>query len=119
MQLFRTPISLVLMALDADRTDRHIGFQQAFDQLCVCFACIEVVDEQNCIRISFLRGGKDFLYQTDPAFFDTDPGDGVVVPVKDGHDHHFIDHIPQTDHTSESGYVAMNAFDLPAQNLFV
>ena len=119
IQLLQSPVSLMLMALNADGADRDIRLQQRFDQFGVAFACVEIVDEQGGVRIAFFRGGENLLHEADAAFFLADPGDRVVIPVKLGHDDNLVDNIPQVNDAAEGLHIPVNPRDLAAEDFLV
>ena len=119
VQLFQPPVTLMLMALDADGADGNARLQQGFNQLRVSFAGVEIIDEQDGVRIAFPGGVKHLPDQAHPALFPADAGHGVVISVKLRHDHHFVDHIPHVDHAPVGADLPVNPVQLPAQNFRV
>ena len=119
MQLFRAHVALMLVGLQADGPDGRACVQTVADQRRVFVAEVEIVDEQQRLRVGGLRGVKDFLHQADAAIALADAGDGVVIAVKFGHDDHFVDHVPDVDHPGEGGDIPVDALELLVEDRLV
>ena len=96
-QLLRAHVALVLVGLQADDPDGNTCVQAVADQACVLVREVEVVDQQQRLRVGGLRGGEYLLDQRHPAIALADAGDGVVVAVEHRHDDRLVDHVPDVD----------------------
>ena len=117
LELFHPPVPLVLMALDAHRPDRDACIQELRKQLFIGRGGIKVVDQKHRVRIALPGRLKDVPDQGQPAPVPADPGHRIVVLVKYGHDHHFVDDIPHVHNPAVSGHLPADPGKLPAQDL--
>ena len=118
-QLFPSPISLVLMALNADGADGYTGLQQFFNQDLVRCAGIEIVDQQHSVRIAFLRRCEYLLHQPDTALFPADTRNGIIVFIEYRHDDHFIDHVPEINDSLICRHFPVDALQLAMHDLLI
>ena len=119
LHLLLRPHPLMLVGLEPDGLDGNPGVQAAVDEDFIVRGKVEVVDEENAVRVAFLRRIEHLLYQGDPSVLLADAGNGVIVLVVDGHDDYFIDDVPHVDDALEARNLAVNPLKLLFQNRLV
>ena len=119
IELFRAPVTLMLVRLNPDHVNRNARIQAAVDQDLVVCGDVEVVDQQRGVRVRLAGGREHALDKLDAAKLLADTRDGVIIFIKDRHDHDLVDDVPHVDDAFKETHVAADTGELAAQNLVV
>lgn len=114
-QPFSAHVPLVLMRLQAYGRNRYTRIQTSCNQIAVFVGEIKIIDKQCCLRVFLLGCRKDLPNQFYRPQITADPADGIIAAV-DGHDDHFIDHIPHIHNAFEVTDLPLDAIQLFLQD---
>ena len=92
------------------------GLQAALDQDIVCRGSVEVIDQQVSGRVLRPGRGEHGFDCLNAAHLPAKPGDAVIIPVENRHDHGLVDNVPQVDQPAEVGHFTADTPGLGPQN---
>ena len=104
------------MGLNADDIDGDARVQATFDQVFILGGSIEIVENQNGIRVFTAGLFKHGFNGFDLAQLPADAGDGIVIAVKIRHDDHLVYDIPHINQAFVVGHLPGHSCLLTEEN---